>query len=344
MNRQILAALTLLCACSLAPCATAAPPADYPVVGQMTVFDPGFAAVAAADAKIEKIADGISWAEGPVWVRNGGYLLFTDPRANKMYRWSGKDGLSVYLDPAGYAGPPDPALREPGANGLFPEPGGTLLLADSGTRALMRFDPKTRQKTMVVDRYAGHRFNSPNDMVRRRDGVVYFTDPPFGLTGGERSPARELPFSGVFRLDPDGTVQLVDGSLKYPNGVVLSPDERHLYVSNTDMANPVWMVYALDARGEVTEKHVFAQARDLPRGGSFGVPDGMCMAADGKLFTSAPGGLTVFSPDGKALGRFETGAQVSNCAFGDDGRTLYMSSTNFVARVRLKVRGLGYGR
>jgi gluconolactonase len=148
----------------------------------------------------------------------------------------------------------------------------------------------------------------------------------------------------VYRLDRDGTVHLVDGSLIFPNGVVLSPDERHLYVSSSDPANPVWMVYTLDARGAVTEKRVFADATAWIRAGERGNPDGMCMAADGKLFTSGPGGLSVFTPDGRRLGRIETGSTVSNCAFGDDGRTLYMTSSNFVARVRVGVAGLGFPR
>ncbi|MEO8308521.1 MAG: SMP-30/gluconolactonase/LRE family protein [Pseudomonadota bacterium] len=326
-------------------CATAASPTFYPTVGQVTAFDPSFNAIVPADARIEKIAEGISWAEGPAWVRKGGYLLFTDPRQNKMYRWAEKDGLSVFMEPAGYAGPPDSTLSEPGANGLLLEPAGTLLLADSGSRNLARFDPKTKQKTVLVDRFEGHRFNSPNDMVRGRDGTVYFTDPPFGLRGMDKSPVRETPFSGVYRLDPDGKVHLVDDSLKFPNGILLSPDGRRLYVSDTDFANPVWMVYALDARGEVTEKHVLARARDLPPGGvRGGNPDGMCMSSNGNLFTSAPGGLVVMNPDGKPLGRIETGSTVSNCTFGDDGHTLYMTSTSFVARVRVGVMGLGYGR
>lgn len=341
MNTVLRAACIAAPALLLALAATGAAP-EYPVVGKVTAFDPAFNAIVAPDARIEKIADGVTWSEGPAWVRDGGYLLFSDVPKNRMYRWSQKDGLSVFLEPSGYAGPPDSALREPGSNGLLLEPAGTLLLADSGTRALARMDLATKKKTFIAERYQGKRFNSPNDIARRRDGVLFFTDPTYGLTGGESSPVRELAISGVYRLDKDGSVHLVDDSLKYPNGVELSPDERHLYVSNTDPGNPLWMVYALDARGEVTEKHVFARARDLPAGPPGGNPDGMCMAADGKLFTSAPGGLVVFSPEGKALGRIETGTIVSNCVFGEDGRMLYMSSNNFIARVRVGVKGLGY--
>jgi gluconolactonase len=330
---------------ALAACAAPLPSHTWPTVGRVTSYDASFSAIVASDARIEKIAEGITWAEGPTWVRqDGGYLLFTDVPQNKLYRWSAKDGLSVLLEPSGYVGPDDGTLREAGANGLFAEPRGTVLLADSGSRAVARLDPRTKAKTMLATKFEGKRFNSPNDVVRRRDGMVFFTDPPYGLKGIELSPVRELTFSGVYRLDTDGTVHLLDDSLKFPNGVTLSPDERRLYVSNSDPSRPVWMVYSLDARGNVIDKRVFADATDLVRAGAQGNPDGMCMAADGKLFTSAPGGLLVFDPDGRRLGRIETGSTVSNCEFGDDGRTLYMTSSNFIARVRVGVAGLGFSR
>ena len=344
MNHRFHLAAAAAVFAALAACATSAPPRTWPSVGRVTALDPSFNRIVASDARIEKIAEGMTWAEGPTWVRKGGYLLFTDVPKNKLYRWSEKDGLSVLLEPSGYAGPDDGTLREAGANGLFTEPQGTVLLADSGSRAVARLDPRTKAKIVLAAKFEGKRFNSPNDVVRRSDGTVFFTDPPYGLKGIDRSPVRELAFSGVFRLDTDGSVHLLDDSLKYPNGIVLSPDERHLYVSNSDPAKPVWTVYALDARGAVTEKHVFADATDLVRAGGQGNPDGMCMAADGKLFTSAPGGLLVFDTDGKRLGRIETGSTVSNCTFGDDGRTLYMTSSNFIARVRVGVAGLGFGR
>ncbi len=238
---------------------------------------------------------------------------------NRIYRWSERDGLSVFLEPSGYAGPDDGSLREPGANGLQAEPQGTVLLADSGSRSIARLDPRTKKKQELASRFEGHRFNSPNDIARRSDGVVFFTDPPYGLKDIDRSPVRELSFSGVFRLDLDGSVHLIDDGLKYPNGVVLSPDGQRLYVANSDPARPIWMVYALDARGNVTEKHQLADASDLVRAGGQGNPDGMCMAADGRLFASAPGGLLVMDAEGRRLGRIETGSVVSNCEFGDDG-------------------------
>lgn len=327
----------------LAGCATSnGSAADFPAVGRVTTFDPSFHAVVAADAKIEKIAEGFTWSEGPTWVATGNYLLFTDVPENTLYRWSERDGLSVFLKPSGYDGPDTGVLREAGANGLFAEAGGTVLLADSGSRLVARIDPRTKQKTTLAAKFKGKRFNSPNDVVRRSDGAVFFTDPPYGLKGLDDSPAKELGFNGVYRIDTDGTVYLLDDGLSFPNGIALSPDERTLYVSNSDPKRPVWMAYSLDAKGDVLEKRVFSDASDLLGEGVPGLPDGMAVSSDGKLFATGPGGVLVFDADGKRLGRFETGVAISNCAFGDDGRTLYMSSHSFVARVRLKALGLGF--
>jgi gluconolactonase len=329
----------------LVACATSeAPPQRSPVIGRTTAFDTSFHDVVAADARIEKIAEGFTWSEGPAWIRNGAYLLFTDVPENTLYRWSERDGLSVFLKPSGYDGPDLDTLREPGANGLFAEPSGTVLLADSGTRIVARLDPATKRKTALASSYDGRRFNSPNDVVRRSDGAVFFTDPPYGLKDLNDSPVKELKFNGVYRVDSDGTVHLLDDGLRFPNGIALSPDERTLYVSNSDPARPVWMAYSLDARGAVLDKRVFADASDLVGEASPGLPDGMAVSSDGRIFATGPGGVLVFDADGKRLGRIETGTAVANCAFGDDGRTLYMSSHTFLARIRVKATGLGFPR
>jgi gluconolactonase len=342
MKKRVLSIAASIPAVLLAACASAAQPTGYATVGQLTTYDPAFATVVAPDARIEKLADGITWAEGPTWMRDNGAgrLLFSDPPKNRMYSWSERQELESGLEPSGYSGPDDGTLREPGSNGLLAENRDSVLMADSGSRNVARMDIHTGKKTVLAGRFNGHRFNSPNDLVRRGNGTIFFTDPPYGLKGIDRSPVRELAFSGVYRLDTDGSVHLIDDSLRYPNGIALSPDGNRLYVSNSDPANPIWMVYALDAKGEVTDKHVFADATDLVRTRAPGNPDGMCMAANGMLFSAAPGGLMVFDPNGKRLGRIETGTTVSNCTFGDDGYTLYMTSSDFIARVRLKIKGL----
>ena len=331
----------------LAACASRDDPMPtFPTVGRLTAFDPAFQTVVAPDARVEKLADGYVWAEGPAWIGGAagddGYLLFTDVPENTLYRWSAADGASVFLKPSGYAGPATATLREPGANGLYAEPAGTVLLADSGSRALARFDPRTKRKTTLAATFEGKRFNSPNDVVRRSDGVVFFTDPPYGLEGLHASPVKELPFAGVYRLDPDGSVHLLEDGLRFPNGIALSPDERTLYVANSDPERPIWMAYALDADGNASGGRVFADASDLVDDDQPGLPDGMAVAADGTVFATGPGGVIVFAPDGTRLGRIETDTAVANCAFGDDGRTLYLASHRFLARVRVLAAGMGF--
>lgn len=338
-------ALATMLTVLLAACAAAgASRQSFPTLGRLTAFDDSFHDVVAPDARIEKIAEGFTWAEGPAWVPQGNYLLFTDVPENTLYRWSERDGISVFLKPSGLAGPDPGTLREAGANGLYAEPAGTVVLADSGTRVVARLDPKTKLKTTLAATYEGKKFNSPNDVVRRSDGAVFFTDPPYGLKGLDESPVKELKFNGVYRVDTDGSVHLLDDGLSFPNGIALSPDERTLYVSNSDPKRPVWMAYSLDAQGNVTGKRVFADASDVMGEGVPGLPDGMAVAEDGRLFATGPGGVLVFDPDGKRLGRIETGAAISNCAFGDDGHTLYMSSHTLVARIRLKANGLQFHR
>ena len=305
--------------------------------GKITRYAKEFDAVIAAEARVEKLADGFTWAEGPTWIKAGQYLLFTDVPANTMYRWSQNGGASVFLKPSGYAGPPLAGLREAGANGLLAEPKDTVLLADSGSRLIARLDLRTKRKQTLVDRFEKKRFNSPNDIARKRDGTIFFTDPPYGLKDLNASPLKELEFNGVYRLDLDGTVHVVDDSLTFPNGIALSPDEKTLYVANSDPKRPIWTAYTLSEDGGVSAKRVFANASDLLADGVPGLPDGMKVADNGYLFATGPGGVIVFAPDGRRLGRIETGAAVANCAFGDDGRTLYMTSNKMLARVRLLI-------
>lgn len=344
-----LAAVLAACSVSRGPPAQAAtghpsPPPVLPSPGRLVEWDPRFARAVAPDARIERLADGFDWSEGPAWIADGGYLLFTDVPGNRMHRWSEADGASVFLEPSGYDGPDTGELREAGANGLLAEPGGTVLLADSGSRLVARLDLATKRKTVLAERYAGKRLNSPNDLARRSDGSVFFTDPPYGLTGMNDSPARELDFNGVYRIAPDGGLHLLDATVPYPNGIALSPDERTLYVASSDPDAPVWYAYALDAGGNVSGRRVFADASDLLGDDAPGLPDGMAVAADGTVFATGPGGVLVFAPDGTRLGRIETGRAISNCAFGDDGRTLYMTSDDILARVRVQTTGLGFAR
>lgn len=323
--------------------AAPADPTPFETVGQLTVFDPAFEEVVSLDARVEKLTDDtFTWSEGPTWVRDGGYLLFNDVPENRMYRWSEADGLSLFLAPSGYAGPPLETLREGGANGLFTEAGGAVLLADSGNRLVARFNPADKSRTTLAERYEGKRFNSPNDVTARGDGTVFFTDPPYGLKDGNDSPVKELGVNGVYRIDADGSVHLLDDTLSLPNGLAFSPDGNTLYVANSDAERPIWMAYTLDAGGNVVDRRVFADASDLMGEGVHGLPDGLAVSSAGLVFATGPGGVLVFDASGKRLGRIETGNAIANAAFGDHGRTLYMASHRYLARVPLKVTGLGF--
>jgi gluconolactonase len=317
-------------------------PTAYPSVGEIIGEAPGLDALIAPDARIEKLAEGYQWTEGPVWVAQGRYWLFSDVPGNTMYRWSEKDGASVFLKPSGYAGNDPSIFREPGSNGLIAGPGNTILLADHGNRAVARLDLATKQKTFLATSYAGKRFNSPNDLVRAKDGTIYFTDPPYGLNGLNDSPHKEQKVNGVYRLDPDGKVSLVESGLTFPNGVILSPDERRLYVTVSDPKHAVVMAYDRGADGSISNGRVFADMTASVAEERPGLPDGMAIDAKGNLFSTGPGGIHVFAPDGRELGMIRTGTAIANCAFGEDGHTLFLASNHFVARLRTKTKGLGF--
>lgn len=291
----------------------------------------------APDARIEVIARGIRWAEGPVWVPGGDYLLFSDPPANLLRRWDRKTGrVAPFLSPSG-AGDADPKLvREPGANGLALDHQGRLLIANSGGRSIDRLDLKTQRRETLIDRYQGKRFNSPNDLHVAKDGTIYFTDPPYGLADADHSPLRETAVNGVYRRSPDGTIDLIDGTLTRPNGIALSPDERRLYVSVSDDTAPRIMRYDLDAGGRPGAGRVWLDAKPMQTGGAPGLPDGMKVARDGTLVCSVPGGMMLLTPEAEPLGLIATGAPIANAAFGEGGRALFLTANDRVLRVPLR--------
>jgi gluconolactonase len=315
---------------------------SYETVGRIERAAPGVNALLAPDARIEKLAEGFRWSEGPVWIKDGRYLLLSDVPANKMFRWSEDDGLSVFLDPSGFDGGNSAGFREPGSNGLIAGPGNSILMADHGNRAVARLDLATKRKTFLATRYEGKRFNSPNDLVRASDGTLYFTDPPYGLEGLNVSPMKELAWNGVYRLRPDGRVELLVKDMSFPNGIILSPDERTLYIANSDPDRAVIMAYPLASDGSIGQGQVFADLTALVKSGLPGLPDGMAIDRAGNLFATGPGGVHILSPAGEALGRIDTGTAIANCAFGEDGRTLFLASNNFLGKIRLRTIGLGY--
>jgi gluconolactonase len=305
-------------------------------------WDPALDAIVPRDWKIEKLAEGFGWAEGPIWVKQGGYLLFTDVPGNKMWKWSERGGLEKFLDPSG-AADPDPAIwREAGANGLAINDRRSLVYADTGNRMIQKLDLRTRKRTPVATAFEGRKFSSPNDVIRLRNGVLFFTDPPYGFRKFDAAPQKEIEFNGVYRRARNGTVTVIEKDLTRPNGVALSPDERTLYVTQSEAAKAIIMAYSLDKAGNVTGKRLFADLTDLVSNDAPGLPDGITVAADGTVFTSGPGGILVLSQEGKRLGRISDGKPTANCKFGDDGRTLYLTSQNMLARIRLNVSGQGF--
>jgi gluconolactonase len=275
-------------------------------------------------------------------VKDGQYLLFTDVPGNKMWQWSEKGGLVKFLDPSGAANPDMAVWREAGANGLAIFDRKSILLADTGSRMIQKLDLRSKRKTPVATAFEGKKLSSPNDVTLTTSGVVFFTDPPYGFKKFDEAPEKEIPFNGVYRRGKDGKVTVVEKDLHRPNGVALSPDQRTLYVAQSEPSKPIIMAYSLDKKGNVTGKKLFHDFTDLVGRENPGLPDGLTVAADGTIFTTGPGGVIVLSSDGKRLGRISNGKATANCKFGDDGKTLYLTSHDTLARIRLNVSGQGF--
>lgn len=310
-------------------------------LGTIERLDPRFDEIVPKDAVVETLADGFNWSEGPVWFpEEGGYLLFSDVPENVVFRWDEKNGVKPFLKPSGYTGK-TPRSGEPGSNGLLRGPDGKLVLMQHGDRRVARLEEGGKFATLA-DSYEGKRFNSPNDGVYSSKGDLFFTDPPYGLEKGVDDPKRELDFQGVYHLSKEGKLSLVTKELSRPNGIALSPDEKTLYVANSDPDKAVWMAYPLKDDGTIGDGKVFFDATKFAKQAKPGLPDGMKVDASGNVFATGPGGVFVFSPDGTHLGTFVTGFPDGNCAWGDDGSTLYIMADMFIGRVRLKTKGKGF--
>ncbi len=310
-------------------------------IGRIERVDPRFDALIPPGAVLEKLAEGFEWSEGPVWVPDGRYLLFSDIPNNAVMRWKEGEGASVFLNPSGYTGE---ARRggEPGSNGLVLDAVGRLVLCQHGDRRVVRVEEDGRWTTLV-DRYQGKRLNSPNDAVFHSDGDLYFTDPPYGLQGEARKTLGELGFCGVYRLGTDARLTLLTDRITRPNGIAFSPDEKTLYVANSDPERAVWMAFDVTADGLLAGGRVLFDATDWV-GRMKGLPDGMTVDRSGNLFATGPGGVNVFAPDGAFLGRIHTGQATANCTFGDDGSVLYVTADMILCRIRTNTKGLGLRR
>ena len=311
--------------------------AHQETVGRIERLDPRFDALIPLGAVVEKIADGLVWAEGPLWDSRNSVLLFSDVPRNAVFSVRPDDVVRLVLRPSGYTSDQEFTGPEPGSNGLAFDASGRLILCQHGDRRIVRREDDGRF-TVLADRFQGKRLNSPNDLVFRSNGDLYFTDPPFGLPEVFDDPQKELSFQGVYRLTPDGGLTAVVTDLRAPNGIALSPDEKTLYVSNAQSTRAIWMSYDVRPDGTVGAGRQFADATAFVRPRD-GVPDGMKVDEKGNVFATGPAGIHVFAPDGTRLGRIETGVPTGNVAWGEDGSALYIAANQWILRVKTSTRG-----
>ncbi len=296
--------------------------------------------VVPAGAQLEKLAGGFLFTEGPVWVpataNSDGYLLFSDPDNNTIYRWSTDGQVSVFRSKSGYSGVNVGEYHQPGSNGLTLDRQGRLTINQHGNRRVIRVEPHGNI-TVLADRHEGKRLNSPNDLVYRSDGALYFTDPPFGLPNVYDDPRKELPYSGVFCLI-DGTLKLVSTDFSGPNGLAFSPDEKYLYVDNWDPKKKVVMRYEVQPDCALSNGKVFFDMTSEPGEDAL---DGLKVDRQGNVYVTGPGGLWIISPEGKALGIIRGPEDPHNMAWGDDdGKTLYITAQTGIYRIRLNIPGI----
>lgn len=321
--------LTLL----LIDCSQKPPQEATPGVGSVVRLDPALDALVPASAKIEKIAGGFQFTEGPLWFPEG-HLWFSDVVGNVVRQWSPDGKVIEILRPGGYDKNDAPAGSFIGPNGMIFDKDGSVLLCQHGNRRIAKVS-KERQVSTFVDKFEGKRLNSPNDLVYKSDGSLYFTDPPYGLLKQDDDPAKELKFNGVFRL-ANGKMQAIITDLTRPNGIGLSPDEKTLYISNSDEKRKIWMRYDVQPDGSVANGRVFA---DVTAETEKGLPDGLKLDSSGNLYGTGPGGVWIFSPEGKHLGTIKPGETPANCTWGDDGKTLYITAETGLYRIKLAATG-----
>lgn len=322
----------------------------YPTLGKIERLDPKLDELVPKDAKIEKVAEGQVWTEGPVWVKDGKFLLYSDIPRNAIYKWEEGKKPTVFLKPSGYTGKKkrenEDGSDEPGTNGLEISPDGQwLVMCEHGDRRVSKISLKDPKKRIVLaSHYKDDRLNSPNDAVFHSSGDIYFTDPPYGLPKRWEDPARELDFCGVYRIGKDGgKLTLLTKDMSRPNGIAFSADEKTLIVANSDPLKAVWMAFPVKKDGTLEKGKVFYDAtKEVGKSDRKGLPDGMCIDAKGNLFATGPGGVYVFNPKGTLLGIINTGERTSNCTFGDDGSVLYMTTDHYITRIKLNTKGMGF--
>lgn len=307
-------------------------------LGSFERTDPAFDDLVSQNARIEKIGEGFKWSEGPVWVKEHNMLLFSDVPANTVYKWTEQNGVEEYLTPSGYTGTGNYS-REPGSNGLTLSSDGKLILCQHGDRKVVAMDApldKPQPKfTSLSDNWNGKKLNSPNDVVVRSNGDLFFTDPPYGLPKQAEDPTKETVHNGVYKVSGGQTTLLID-SLTRPNGIAFLKGEKTLLVANSDPGKAIWYAFDLNEKDEPSNARIFFDATPNSKKGERGLPDGFRVDSDGNVFATGPGGIWVFNADGKVLGRIRINEPTSNCAFSDDGKTLFVTANMNLLRIKLR--------
>lgn len=282
--------------------------------------------------QLEVLAQGFKWSEGPLWVEELDALLFSDVPNNTVYSWSEKNGLQVFLSPSGYTGI-TPSTKKSGSNGLTLDPSGKLVLCMQGDRRIAKLDNwNNTHVSTVVTRFDGKLLNSPNDLVYAQNGDLYFTDPPYGLKGSD-DPLRELAVNGVYKYSSAGKLTLIIDDLTAPNGIAISNNQKTLYVTVSDRSYPRIMAYDITPTGVINPRVFFDGTALMSKGkGNF---DGLKIHPTGVIFSTGPGGVLVFTPEGKHLGTIHTGQRTANCAFDSEYKYLYMTTHKTLTRVKL---------
>lgn len=300
-------------------------------------LDPALDAIVGNQLTVSVIASGYEWTEGPLWLEGDKKLLFSDVPTNTIYQWTEEKGASIYLTPSGYTGEA-PRGGEPGSNGLTLDDEGNLLLCQHGDRRIAMMNTSLAEPasdfTTISDTYNGKRFNSPNDLVFHNYDI-YFTDPAYGLEKQMDDPKKELPFQGVYRIPAEGQVQLMIDSLTRPNGIGFSPDGKKMYVANSDSEKALWYEYSINDSLKITSGKILWNATEQAKTEK-GLPDGLKVDGQGNIFATGPGGIWIFSGDGKLLGKIKLEEASSNCALTPDGKTLFVTNDMKVLRIKLR--------
>jgi gluconolactonase len=306
--------------------------------GHVEKLDPSLDAIINSHAKVEIIAKGFHWSEGPLWIEQQKMLLFSDVPENIIYKWTEKKGKEVYLTPSGYTGTV-PRGGEKGSNGLALSKSGKLIICMDGDRriAAMHADIKNPKPvfTTLSDNYNSKKFNSPNDMVYNSNGDLFFTDPPYGLEKNMDDPLKEIPFQGVYKIKKSGALVLLLDSITRPNGIAITPDQKTLIIANSDSTKPYWYAYDFGAGDKLINPRIFYDVTTAAKSEK-GLPDGLKIDSKGNVFATGPGAVWIFNKRGKLLGKIKFDGLVSNCSLSADEKTLYITANMYVLRVKMR--------